>query len=176
MSSAIFMDVEKAFDKIWHEGLIYSMILAKIPPQFIRFTHSSLTDRFIFFIIHGVKSQFIPILNGVPQGSPLSPLLFIIYASLIFKDKHFHELTDDNGNNKATMKGTNIYQSQFADDIKIYGKSTSTIKLHSELQSATDKVIDKCNELKIKIDGSKTSQLNFGRNNKTKLKFAEFFK
>ena len=102
-SAAIFMDVEKAFDKVWHAGLLKSLINLGLPTIFVRYIHSFISNRHVFFKIHNLESPKIKLNFGVPQGSPLSPILFILYVSDLPKP-----------NNNQT------FISQFADDIKIY--------------------------------------------------------
>ena len=150
------MDVEKAFDKVWHSGLLFIMYKSRIPSQFIRFINSFLTDRFTFFKIHDVTSPHIKINSGVPQGSSLSPTLFILYAKEIFQDENPNDVIRKKG-----VKESQTFVSQFADDIKVFGHAVKVKTLNKNLQKETNNIIDECNKLRININGTKTKQLNF---------------
>ena len=77
----IVYDVEKAFDKIWHQGLLYKMHNIKIPNKIGKFIQNFLTNREFFVSINEQISDLFPIRTGVPQGSILSPILFAIYVN-----------------------------------------------------------------------------------------------
>jgi hypothetical protein len=72
----IFLNIERAFDKVWTTGLIAKLITAKIPPHFIHVIHNYLQNR-SFFVMHK-HSYWSPrhIQAGVFQGSLLGPTLF----------------------------------------------------------------------------------------------------
>lgn len=84
-TTAIFFDVEKAFDKVWHQGLIYKLISFGFHPNLIRIIMSYLKDRQFRVAIKEHISAWKPCRAGVPQGSLLSPLLFNIYIADITK-------------------------------------------------------------------------------------------
>lgn len=77
----LFLDIEKAFDSIWHNGLIYKLHKMQIPLYLIKLIKSFLTDRSFIVDINGEQSATRSIPAGVPQGSVLSPLLYTLYTS-----------------------------------------------------------------------------------------------
>ncbi|GFX28886.1 RNA-directed DNA polymerase from mobile element jockey [Trichonephila clavipes] len=77
----MFLDVKKAFDRMWHDGLIYKMILFKFPTYLIKIIHSYLDNRAFNVKLNNVLSSQRPILASTPQGSILSPALYNIYTS-----------------------------------------------------------------------------------------------
>jgi hypothetical protein len=80
---ALFLDIERAFDKVWITGLISKLIKAGIPAQFIHIIHNYLNNR-AFTVVHGnFESTRRPIRAGVPKGSLLGPVLFNIYINNI---------------------------------------------------------------------------------------------
>ncbi|KAJ3654684.1 hypothetical protein Zmor_013857 [Zophobas morio] len=78
---AVFLDIERAFDKVWHDGLIYKFIKRQINPKFIMLLDSFLYNRSCRVKIHNTLSQPVNIRTGGPQGSVLSPILYSVYSS-----------------------------------------------------------------------------------------------
>jgi len=78
--SAAFLDVSQAFDKVWHEGLIYK--LSKIlPGNYCQLLESYITGRIFRVKNEESHSNYYQIMAGVPQGSVLAPLLYTIYTA-----------------------------------------------------------------------------------------------
>jgi len=78
-TGGIVFDIEKAFDKIWHEGLLIKLHNMKVPNTIANWIKNFLTDRTFFVSVNGSNSDLFPIKTGVPQGSILSPMLFSIF-------------------------------------------------------------------------------------------------
>lgn len=74
----VSLDFEKAFDKVWHPGLLYKLIQMEIPDQFIKLMKSFLTNRSFQIKIKNTLSKPKPIKTDIPQGSYLSPHLFFL--------------------------------------------------------------------------------------------------
>ena len=65
----VFMDITKAFDKIWHKGLVYKLYKIGIRGKFLKLFRSYLSGRYQRVVLNGSMSEFLEILSGVPQGS-----------------------------------------------------------------------------------------------------------
>ncbi|GFW95079.1 RNA-directed DNA polymerase from mobile element jockey [Trichonephila clavipes] len=77
----IFLDVKKAFDRMWHDGLIYKLIKLKFPTYLVKIVHNYLDNRTFNVKINSTSSSIRNIAAGTPQGSILSPALYNIYTS-----------------------------------------------------------------------------------------------
>ena len=79
--SAVFMDIAGAFNNVHHDRLIHTLGQKRIPPKITQWIASFLRHRSTKLQVNGVESEEIPIYTGIPQGSPLSPILYIFYNS-----------------------------------------------------------------------------------------------
>lgn len=79
--SALFLDIDKAFDRVCHEGFIYKLISYNFCPGLIRVTHSFLTKRTFQVRIGSSISAITEIRAAVPQGTTLSPTLYSVYTA-----------------------------------------------------------------------------------------------
>ena len=78
---AILLDMSKAFDTVPHERLCHKLSLYGIRGTTLRWIRSFLTGRTQKVILNGQESRTTKVSSGVPQGSVLGPLLFIIYIN-----------------------------------------------------------------------------------------------
>lgn len=75
----VFFDISKAFDKVWHIGLLYKLEKFGVRGELLEWFRNYVHDRKQYVVINGSKSNIGHIKAGVPQGSILGPLLFLIY-------------------------------------------------------------------------------------------------
>ena len=83
---AIFCDVSKAFDRLWHKGLLYKLHYVGITGSLLRWFTDYLSNRSQKVVLPGVSSNWKSINAGVPQGSIFGPLLFLVNINDIVDD------------------------------------------------------------------------------------------
>jgi hypothetical protein len=80
-TASIFLDVENAFDRVWHDGLLYKISKLNISTEIIKIIQSFLSDRIFITKIENSFSTTRPIHAGVPQCSCLYPILYLTYIN-----------------------------------------------------------------------------------------------
>lgn len=139
--SSVFLDVAQAFDKVWHEGLIYKLNRF-LPDSYVKLFTSYLTDRVFRVREENEYSSLKDIKAGVPQGSILGPILYLIYTSDL-------PITE------------NVKVATFADDTSLLATGRDIVESTSKLQEANNAVSNWCKSWKIKLNESKSVHVNF---------------
>ena len=148
----VFLDVEKAFDAVWLEGLKYKLGRPEIgiPTKMIRILSSFLTNRHLRVHQNSAISNKIELKAGTPQDSALSPLLFIFYV------------------NDTPKPPPGVLISKFADDMAAWAIQKQEKRAEKLIQKHLDSLSEWCNKWKIKLNPSKTQVGLFTNSNNTK--------
>ena len=109
----VFCDFSKAFDKVWHRGLLHKMKAYGITGNLVDWFSSYLKDRRQKVVIKNNSSTYCEISAGDPQGSVLDPLLFIIYINdiadkVVSLSRLFADNTSFGYSNQDTMQLKNV--------------------------------------------------------------------
>ena len=116
----IFFDISKAFDKVWHEGLIFKLKTYGIDGDLLKLLINYLEDCKQRVVLNGQTSSWKNILAGVPQGSVLGPILFLIYINdLPDGIKSICKILADDTSLFSKVKGKNCSTVEFNSDLKI---------------------------------------------------------
>lgn len=139
--TAAFLDVSQAFDKVWHDGLLYK-IKSGFPNNIFLTLRSYLKDRQFMVKCGETLSKLCPTKAGVPQGSVLGPILYLLH-------------TADLPTSGETLTGT------FADDTAILASHSSPVTASSILQKGLDNVSLWLRTWRIKANESKSVNVTF---------------
>ena len=75
------MDISKAFDKVWHDGLLFKLKQNGVSGGLLKLFGNYLSNRKQRVVLNGAQAEYRDIKSGVPQGSVLGLLLFLIYIN-----------------------------------------------------------------------------------------------
>ena len=151
---AVALDISKAFDRVWHAGLLYKLKSYGISGQIFGLISSFLSNRRLRVVLDGKSSQEYPVNAGVPQGSILGPTLFLLYIN---------DLPDDVICNIAI----------YADDTTLYSNCNQAsdlwqqLELASELESDLRDTVDWGRKWLVDFNAGKTQLVSSDRSKNT---------
>ena len=137
-----YLDFSKAFDKVPHQRLVLQLKSHGIEGKILEWIKTWLTGRQQRVVLNGCKSHWKSVISGVPQGSVLGPLLFIIYVNTI----------DDDIDSRVL---------KFADDIKVF-RVISDVQDQDAFQSDLDKLVQWSEKWQMEFNFTKCKTLHTG--------------
>ena len=141
----IYLDFQKAFDTVPHKRLLHKLQGYGISGSLYKWLESFLVGRKQRVVLNNEDSAWTPVTSGIPQGSVLGPILFLIYIN---------DLPD-------TVR--NVVK-LFADDTKIYSVDKDE-ESQQRLQEDMDKLVNWSEDWLLKFDKEKCKHLHLGKGN-----------
>lgn len=149
-TGALFFDVAKAFDRVWHGGLLYKLYQLGVPDRLVHIIRDFLSNRRFRYRVEGTRSSSHPIRAGVPQGSALSPLLYSLYTS----DMPRHP---------------NVELALFADDTALFTTHPLPARITSNLQAAATALGEWFAKWRIEVNPEKSAAIFFNKVRRRKM-------
>lgn len=143
-TSAISLDIEKAFDSIWHKALLYKLYKLGVPTDLIKLCKQFLENRKLEVKVGTSTSDYFCPEQGTPQGSPLSTLLFNIFC---------HDIILETSND--------LYILQFADDTILITHAKTVAKCVKKLQDLLEYIQNWFKKWRMKINIEKSQFIIF---------------
>ena len=158
LTGACFVDLRKAFDCVSHPYLIETLGKLGLHDKVLNWLMSYLTGRSQYTKVGSLRSTVSSVEYGVPQGSVLGPLLFIVYINDICN----------------RLGGCKFYL--YADDLVVYASANRIDLIQARLQSAINEISAWCNEKRLTINTDKTKVTWFGSTSKlSRVQNLEFY-
>lgn len=139
--ASVFLDISQAFDRVWHEGLLFKIKKAFCADVF-EIIQSFIDKRHFFVQCGDTSTNLCPIQAGVPQGSVLGPILYLIFTSDL-------------------PTSTNIVTGTFADDTAILASHEHPETASFLLQKSLDQIAIWLKKWRIKANETKSVNVTF---------------
>src|SRR5690606_23642742 len=144
---ALFLDVKGAFDNVSRERLLATMQQMRLPTPIVRWVEQFMTKRTIQMAFDGQMEKLQTVETGIPQGSPVSPVLFLIYLKPLF--------------DKLEEKHPNLQFPSYIDDVAIVAKNKNLSLNVRDLEEASNTVFQWAGSNAVAFDDAKTELLHF---------------
>ena len=135
---------QKAFNQVWYYGLLFKLTSVGLNRKLTRWISNFLYQRKLIISINDQLSDPVTLIHCVPQGSLLSPILFILYVSDI------HQPLD-----------AQVNLSQFVDGIAIWAQGSGICSI--KLKKYLNEIITWCDRWRIKLNPGKIHLINFSQ-------------
>ena len=144
----VFCDISKAFDRVWHIGLLAKLSRVGITGNLLQWFQNYLANRKQRVVVNGQSSSWASVLAGVPQGSVLGPLLFLIYIN---------DITSEVQSSEVRL---------FADDTILYIFIDNPIQSAQALNDDLARISQWAREWLVKFSAPKTKTMTISRKRK----------
>ena len=142
----VYFDYEKAFDKVPHQRLLRQLQSLGITSKPLKWIQDFLRSRTQCVSVNGMSSDISNVTSGVPQGSVLGPILFLLYVC-------------------DATKQVNNFLSLFADDTKLYSILLDLGHSHEQLQDDVDSLCRWSEKMLMSYNIDKCHTLHLGKRN-----------
>jgi len=147
---AVFLDIKKAYDTVWHDGLIYKLHQKGLRGRMLHYINNFLRERICVVKLQGIQSNPYFPTAGVPQGSVLSTLLFNIYV---------------NDATKIPSPHTSI--ELFADDVTLWTRCQSRKQGTNEMNKTLEELNNWAKKWRLTFSETKSSYMVLSRRTRT---------
>ena len=144
ISHACFLDISSAFDSVWHSALLEKLSQINVTNSPFKLLQSYLSDRSACTVVDGKISDSLPVEAGVPQGSRLGPLLFLVFINDIVTD----------------LEST---PQIFADDTTLLTAASDTHETTSILNRDLARIAAWAKKFKVTFNSDKTKEIIFSK-------------
>ena len=142
-SDVVFLDFEKAFDSVPHKHLISKLGRYGINGQILEWLGDFLQDRFQRVVLEGESSDWSMVYSGVPQGSIVGPMLFLLYVNDI-------------------PENLSCSSEMFADDTLLFN-SDQPSSVHQPVCESLSQIVDWCKKWLLKLKATKCKCMRITR-------------
>ncbi len=146
-TAVVFLDLSKAFDTVQHEILLQYLSKLNLGPSAVSLISNYISNRKQRVRLSGGYSDWLPLSSGVPQGSLLGPLLFLVYVNDIAKSIDKSKVIS------------------YADDTALYFSSESKSDLIKIVNTDLTRLTNYLSSLSLKVNVSKTKLLIISKSN-----------
>ena len=143
----LFLDVKAAFDAVWTNGLKFKINQIGLPMQLKNLLFSFLDDRSLKVNIDGTWSERVELRAGTPQGSILSPILYLIFVN---------DMTD-------SLDLSNVEASQYADDVGMWTTQADARIAEATIQRELSKLEEWCRTWQVSLHPAKSKLVLYTR-------------